>query len=191
MRIPLSNKSLWNPRYYKFEKQSLSLKSLGNTGVQNGGEDELWAVQDPVESGRPRSGLRAIRAARTHLSLLQPPEGPGILQLQITFKLIKVVWNRAFFPSQCWVKPRNLGQFFLRDSVHPWWSLSSFSTPLILIKLSFGPAGQAWPSVRGHGERQQRQHRPWETHEELPGETGFHGWGRSGSIWWDQRATRF
>ena len=41
MRIPLSNKSLWNPRYYKFEKQSLSLKSLGNTGVQNGGEDEL------------------------------------------------------------------------------------------------------------------------------------------------------
>ena len=31
---------------------------------------------------------------------------------------------------------------------------------MVFIKLSFGPAGQAWPSVRGHGERQQRQHRP-------------------------------
>ena len=79
---PLSNKFLRNQRYYnyKFEKQSHSLQYLGNTGVQDGGEDELRAVQDPVQSGRPRSGLRAIRAARAHLPLLQPPEGPGTLQ---------------------------------------------------------------------------------------------------------------
>ena len=52
--------------------------SIGNAGIQDGGEAELRAVQDPVESGRPWSGLRAVRATGPHLPLMQPPEGPGI-----------------------------------------------------------------------------------------------------------------